>query len=35
MDPLTSVHCTLEQIRAMTDELLAAHAALLPDALVR
>jgi alpha-galactosidase len=33
MDPLTSAHCTLEQIREMTDELLAAHAALLPASL--
>ncbi|GHH65320.1 alpha-galactosidase [Promicromonospora soli] len=33
MDPLTSAHCTLEQIRAMTDELFDAHAALLPAAL--
>ncbi|WP_159797977.1 alpha-glucosidase/alpha-galactosidase [Puerhibacterium puerhi] len=33
MDPLTAAHCTLEQIRAMTDELFAAHAALLPEAL--
>jgi alpha-galactosidase len=33
MDPLTSAHCTLEQIREMTDELLSAHAALLPASL--
>ncbi|MFE5334646.1 alpha-galactosidase [Isoptericola sp. NPDC056573] len=33
LDPLTSAHCTLEQARAMTDELLDAHAALLPAAL--
>ncbi|WP_432547155.1 alpha-galactosidase [Kineococcus sp. SYSU DK004] len=33
LDPLTSVHCTLEQARAMTEELFAAHADLLPPAL--
>ncbi|RKR73504.1 alpha-glucosidase/alpha-galactosidase [Frondihabitans australicus] len=33
MDPLTAAHCTLDQIHAMTDELLQAHRALLPEAL--
>jgi alpha-galactosidase len=33
MDPLTAALLTLEQIRAMTDELLAAHADRLPEAL--
>ena len=33
LDPLTAAQCTLEQVRAMTDELLAAHADLLPAAL--
>ena len=33
MDPLTAAHCTLEQIRSMTDELLTAHQALLPATL--
>jgi alpha-galactosidase len=34
LDPLTSTMCTLPQIRAMTEELLAAHAHLLPAELV-
>lgn len=33
LDPLTAALCTLDQARAMTEELLAAHAALLPEAL--
>jgi alpha-galactosidase len=33
LDPLTSALCTLPQIRSMTDELLAAHADLLPPEL--
>ena len=33
LDPLTGALLTLEQIRAMTDELFAAHAALLPSSL--
>ena len=33
LDPLTSALLTLDQIRSMTDELLEAHAALLPEAL--
>ena len=33
MDPLTAAQCTLSQIRAMTDELLAAHRDLLPERL--
>ena len=33
LDPLTSALLTLDQIRAMTDELLAAHAPLLPEPL--
>ncbi|HEY6739855.1 MAG TPA: alpha-glucosidase/alpha-galactosidase [Actinopolymorphaceae bacterium] len=35
MDPLTSALLRLEQIRAMVDELFQAHAALLPESLVR
>ena len=35
LDPLTAALCTLEQIRDMTDELLAAHADRLPEALTR
>jgi alpha-galactosidase len=31
--PVTSAHRTLEQIRSMTDDLLEAHAVLLPEAL--
>ncbi|ROR93297.1 alpha-galactosidase [Salana multivorans] len=34
LDPLTSAMCTLPQIRSMTEELLAAHADLLPPELV-
>lgn len=34
LDPLTAAMCTLPQIRAMTDELLAAHAELLPAELL-
>jgi len=33
LDPLTAALCTLDQARAMTEELLAAHADLLPEAL--
>jgi len=33
LDPLTSALLTLEQVRAMTQELTAAHADLLPTAL--
>ncbi len=33
LDPLTAAQCTLTQARSMTDELLAAHAELLPPAL--
>jgi alpha-galactosidase len=33
LDPLTAAHLTLDRIREMTDELLHAHAALLPEAL--
>jgi alpha-galactosidase len=33
LDPLTSALLTLDQIRAMTDELLEAHSGLLPAAL--
>jgi alpha-galactosidase len=35
LDPLTSAVLTLDQIRAMTAELFAAHASLLPEELVR
>ena len=35
LDPLTAALCTLEQIHAMTDELLVAHADRLPAALTR
>jgi alpha-galactosidase len=35
LDPLTAALCTLEQARAMTDELLEAHRDLLPAELVR
>ena len=31
LDPLTGAVCTLDEIRAMTRELMAAHAALLPQ----
>ena len=31
LDPLTSALLTLDQIRAMTDELFAAHASYLPQ----
>lgn len=34
MDPLTSAQLTLDEITAMTDELLEAHAALLPQSLL-
>ena len=34
LDPLTAAHCTLDQIRQMTDELLTAHADLLPAELI-
>jgi alpha-galactosidase len=33
LDPLTGAVLTLDRIRAMTDELFAAHAAYLPEAL--
>ncbi len=33
VDPLTAALCTLEQARSMTDELFAAHDALLPASL--
>ncbi|SDT36695.1 alpha-galactosidase [Microlunatus soli] len=33
LDPLTAALCTLDEIRSMTDELFAAHAALLPEEL--
>lgn len=33
LDPLTAAMLTLDEVRAMTDELLVAHAALLPEAL--
>lgn len=33
LDPLTAAHLTLDQIHSMTDELLVAHRALLPEAL--
>ncbi|KAI3473599.1 hypothetical protein Pfo_031630, partial [Paulownia fortunei] len=33
LDPLTAAHLTLDRIAAMTDELLHAHAALLPESL--
>jgi alpha-galactosidase len=33
LDPLTAAHLTLDEIHAMTDELLEAHRALLPEAL--
>jgi alpha-galactosidase len=34
VDPLTATICTLEQARAMTEELFAAHRDLLPAELV-
>ncbi|MEG8036988.1 hypothetical protein QP157_17220 [Sphingomonas sp. LR61] len=33
LDPLTAAHLTLDRIAEMTDELLHAHAALLPESL--